>query len=121
MINISSIFGLHGNPGQAKYAIEKADIVGSTKTIAKELGRAFGDRGNTVAFGYITTRLTTAKEAGAGAVLSGETKVALDIPMVQQMARNGGGGNATKYPDIPLGRLGDGGGGSGGSGCHSSG
>jgi len=106
IINISSTSGLHGNPGQANYALAKAGVVGLTKTIAKEWGPAFGVRANTVAFGYIMTRLTAAKEAGAEAVLPDGTKVALGIPMAQQAARRGGGGNLPKYPDIPLGRPG---------------
>ena len=65
IINISSTSGLHGNAGQANYALAKAGVVGLTKTIAKEWGPAFGVRANTVAFGYIMTRLTAAKEIGA--------------------------------------------------------
>jgi len=44
------ITGLHGNVGQANYAVAKSGILGLTKTIAKEWG-AFGVRANTVAFG----------------------------------------------------------------------
>jgi len=55
IINISSTSGLHGNAGQANYALAKAGVVGLTKTIAKEWGPAFGVRANTVAFGYIHT------------------------------------------------------------------
>ena len=46
--NVSSTSGLHGNTGQANYAVAKAGVVGFTKTIAKEWG-AFGVRCNTVA------------------------------------------------------------------------
>jgi 3-oxoacyl-[acyl-carrier protein] reductase len=75
-----------------------------TKTIAKEWGPAFGVRANTVAFGYITTRLTQAKEEGAFVTTPDGTKVALGIPGQQQAARQGSGANA--YPDIPLRRPG---------------
>ena len=107
IINISSTSGLHGNAGQANYALAKAGVVGLTKTIAKEWGPAFGVRANTVAFGYILTRLTAAKEAGAEAVLPDGTKVALGIPSAQQAARAGGAAaQKPTYPDIPLGRPG---------------
>jgi 3-oxoacyl-[acyl-carrier protein] reductase len=100
IINISSTSGLHGNAGQANYALAKAGVVGLTKTIAKEWGPAFGVRANTVAFGYILTRLTGAKEAGASVTLPDGTKVALGIP------GRGSSPAQEKHPDIPLGRPG---------------
>ncbi|GAF48336.1 SDR family NAD(P)-dependent oxidoreductase [Rhodococcus wratislaviensis] len=39
VINVTSYTGLHGNPGQANYAMAKAGIIGFTKTAAKELAR----------------------------------------------------------------------------------
>jgi len=102
IINISSTSGLHGNAGQANYALAKAGVVGLTKTIAKEWGPAFGVRANTVAFGYILTRLTAAKEAGAFVSLPDGTKVALGIPG----RGSGGSGAAEEHPDIPLRRPG---------------
>lgn len=78
IINVSSTSGLHGNFGQANYATGKMGVVGLTKTIAKEWG-AFGVRCNTVAFGYIDTRLTRAKEEGATIDVGGK-EVALGIP-----------------------------------------
>ena len=42
VINISSTSGLHGNAGQANYALAKAGVTGLTKTIAKEWGPKFG-------------------------------------------------------------------------------
>lgn len=105
IINISSTSGLHGNAGQANYALAKAGVVGLTKTIAKEWGPAFGVRANTVAFGYIMTRLTAAKEIGAVQVLPDGTKVALGIPGAQKEARAGGA--KPTFPDIPLGRPGN--------------
>jgi len=78
IINISSTSGLHGNVGQANYATAKMGIVGLTKTIAKEWG-PFGVRCNTIAFGYVETRLTQAKDKGAFMEVNGK-KVALGIP-----------------------------------------
>jgi len=106
IVNISSTSGLHGNAGQANYALAKAGVTGLTKTIAKEWGPAFGVRANTVAFGYITTRLTQAKEEGAFVTTPDGTKVALGIPGQQQAARKGGDAGKPAYPDIPLGRPG---------------
>jgi len=57
IINISSIVGLTGNPGQANYAASKAGIIGFTKSVAKELGRR-NITVNSVAPGYITTDMT---------------------------------------------------------------
>ncbi|MET0781506.1 MAG: SDR family oxidoreductase [Microbacterium sp.] len=57
VVNISSIAGLGGNAGQVNYAAAKAGIAGLTKTLAKEWGR-YNVTVNTVAFGYIKTRLT---------------------------------------------------------------
>ncbi|KAG9320777.1 hypothetical protein KVV02_003481 [Mortierella alpina] len=79
IVNVSSTSGLHGNVGQANYATAKAGIVGLTKTVAKEWG-VFGVRCNTVAFGYVDTRLTRAKENGESMVVDGQ-KIALGIPM----------------------------------------
>ena len=61
IVNVSSTSGLHGNVGQANYATAKMGIVGLTKTVAKEWGR-FGIRCNAVAFGFMETRMTAAKE-----------------------------------------------------------
>ena len=102
VVNISSTTGLHGNAGQANYALAKAGVTGLTKTVAKEWGPKFGVRANTVAFGAVATRLTAAKEQGGYATLPDGTKIALGIPQAQLQAREGKGGAA--YPDIPLGR-----------------
>jgi 3-oxoacyl-[acyl-carrier protein] reductase len=57
IINISSVSGLMGNPGQANYSAAKAGLIGLTKTIAKELaGRNITC--NAVAPGFIETDMT---------------------------------------------------------------
>ncbi|MDG2200299.1 MAG: 3-oxoacyl-[acyl-carrier-protein] reductase [Phycisphaerales bacterium] len=63
MINISSVTGLIGNPGQANYAAAKAGIIGMTKTIAKEFASK-GVTANVVAPGFIRTEMTEALGAG---------------------------------------------------------
>jgi 3-oxoacyl-[acyl-carrier protein] reductase len=59
IVNLSSIVGLGGNPGQANYAAAKAGLVGLTKSVAKELGSR-GITCNAVAPGYVLTELTRA-------------------------------------------------------------
>jgi 3-oxoacyl-[acyl-carrier protein] reductase len=79
IVNISSIVGVHGNPGQTNYAAAKAGIIGFTKSLARELGSR-GVRANVVAPGYVSTQLTN--------ILPDEAKAAM-------------------LAATPLGRLGD--------------
>lgn len=78
IINISSITGIMGNPGQANYAASKAGLIGLTKSVAKELGSR-GICVNAIAPGFIETDMTNA--------LGEETRTAYE-------------------KQIPLGRLG---------------
>ncbi|KAI0307457.1 short-chain dehydrogenase/reductase SDR [Multifurca ochricompacta] len=103
IVNVSSTSGLHGNVGQVNYAAAKSAITGFTKTIAKEWG-AFGVRANTVAFGFILTRLTAAKEDGAAIEIGGK-KVALGIPGAKTPTTTGAA-DVKAYPLIPLARPG---------------
>lgn len=72
IVNISSIVGVTGNPGQTNYAASKAGVIGFTKSLAKELGSR-GVCANVVAPGYVETDMTSslpeaAREAMLGAV-----------------------------------------------------
>jgi 3-oxoacyl-[acyl-carrier protein] reductase len=58
IINITSVSGLMGNPGQANYSAAKAGVIGFTKTIAKELASR-GITVNAVAPGFINTDMTS--------------------------------------------------------------
>lgn len=78
IVNVSSTSGLHGNVGQANYSTAKAGINGFTKMLAKEWG-PLGIRTNSIAFGFIETRLTNAKERGETMKVGGQD-VALGIP-----------------------------------------
>lgn len=58
IINITSVAGQMGNPGQANYSAAKAGVIGFTKTVAKELASR-GITVNAVAPGFITTDMTS--------------------------------------------------------------
>ena len=82
IVNVSSTTGTRGNAGQANYAAGKAGVVGLTKTLAKEWGQ-FNIQVNAVAFGFIETRLTQAKEAG-GRVTREAADISLGIPQANR-------------------------------------
>jgi len=94
LINTSSTTGMFGNPGQINYAAGKAGVVGITKTLAKEWGQ-FKINVNAVAFGFVETRLTAAKEEGGEMTSPTGEKIELGIP--EQM-------RAMAAAVIPLGR-----------------
>ena len=97
VVNISSVAGLGGNPGQANYAAAKAGVTGLTKTLAKEWGR-YNVTVNTVAFGLIKTRLTEATADGNSTidVDGNEIKVGVNPRLMEQLETM-----------IPLGRAGN--------------
>jgi len=59
IINIASISGVFGNPGQGNYAASKAGLVGMTKSLAREVA-ARGITANCIAPGFISTPMTDA-------------------------------------------------------------
>jgi 3-oxoacyl-[acyl-carrier protein] reductase len=78
IVNVSSISGTFGNAGQANYSSAKAGVVGLTKTLAKEWGQ-FKINVNAVAFGFVETRLTAAKEEAEKIEREGK-EIQLGIP-----------------------------------------
>jgi 3-oxoacyl-[acyl-carrier protein] reductase len=96
VINISSIAGTDGNPGQINYSAGKAGVLGMTKTMAKEWGR-FKVNVNAVAFGLIKTRLTESQTgSGAGVDIEGrKIKVGVSADLMKALETQ-----------IPLGRGG---------------
>ena len=85
IVNVTSISGTMGNAGQANYSAAKAGVVGLTKTLAKEWG-GFKINVNAVAFGFVETRLTAAKEEGGKIEREGR-EIQLGIPeQMRQMA-----------------------------------
>jgi len=96
IVNISSISGTMGNAGQANYAAGKAGVTGLTKTVAKEWG-GFKINCNAVAFGFVETRLTQAKEKGEKMTAAGDSGEEVDLGIPEQM-------RAMASMMIPLGR-----------------
>jgi 3-oxoacyl-[acyl-carrier protein] reductase len=71
IINISSVVGLTGNPGQANYAASKAGLIGMTKAVAKELASR-NVLVNAVAPGFIETEMTAELSEAARTSLLGQ-------------------------------------------------
>jgi 3-oxoacyl-[acyl-carrier protein] reductase len=65
IINLSSVVGVKGNPGQSSYAASKAGIIGFTKSIAQEIGSR-NIRCNAIAPGFIETDMTHYLKDGGG-------------------------------------------------------
>ncbi len=95
IICISSTSGTRGNAGQANYSSGKSGVIGLARTIAKEWGM-FNVQANAVAFGWIDTRLTHAKEEQVR-IKRENVEIELGIPgdRLQMMSKM-----------IPLGRAG---------------
>jgi 3-oxoacyl-[acyl-carrier protein] reductase len=74
IINISSVVGLSGNPGQANYAASKAGIIAFSKTVAREVASR-GITVNVVCPGFISTDMTAAMTDEA------KQQVAASIPL----------------------------------------
>jgi 3-oxoacyl-[acyl-carrier protein] reductase len=71
IINITSVVGSSGNPGQANYAAAKAGVAGMSRALARELGSR-GVTVNCVAPGFIETDMTSALDDTQTAALLGQ-------------------------------------------------
>jgi 3-oxoacyl-[acyl-carrier protein] reductase len=80
IVNLSSVVGVHGNPGQTNYAASKAGIIGFTKALARELATR-NVRANAIAPGYIETGLTDVLPDGVRDALLASTPLGrLGVP-----------------------------------------
>ncbi len=79
IINIASVSGLTGNPGQANYSASKAGVIGMTRTVARELASR-KITVNAVAPGFIETEMTEAM----GSVVLDEVKKRIPLKRVGQ-------------------------------------
>jgi 3-oxoacyl-[acyl-carrier protein] reductase len=84
IVNISSVSGTMGNAGQSNYSAAKAGVTGLTKTIAKEWG-PLKVNCNAIAFGFVETRLTQAKEKGETMQAAGEAEAEVELGIPEQM------------------------------------
>jgi 3-oxoacyl-[acyl-carrier protein] reductase len=83
IVNLTSIMGLRGRPGQLVYSATKAAIIGATLSAAKELAKS-GVRVNAIAPGYIETAMTAhvndaQKEALLGSIPAGRVGTSDDV------------------------------------------
>jgi len=95
VVNITSVSGTDGNPGQVGYSAGKAGIIGLTKTLAKEWGR-YNINVNAVGFGLIQTRMTQPLKLGGSISVKGrEIPIGVQPAMLDSVA-----------VACPLGRMG---------------
>jgi 3-oxoacyl-[acyl-carrier protein] reductase len=96
VVNITSISGTDGNPGQIGYSSGKAGVIGLTKTLAKEWGR-YNVNVNAVGFGLIETRLVQPLNAEAASMEMHGHQIRLGVqPTLLESVKSA----------CPLGRLG---------------
>lgn len=95
VVNITSISGTDGNPGQVGYSAGKAGVIGLTRTLAKEWGR-YNINVNAVGFGLIQTRMTQPLKPDETIKMSGkEIPIGVQPAMLDSIAAA-----------CPLGRIG---------------
>ncbi len=94
VVNITSISGTDGNPGQAGYSSGKAGVIGLTKTMAKEWGR-YNVNVNAVGFGLIETRLVQPLNGGTVKMRDRQIRLGVQQSLID-----------SAKSDCPLGRLG---------------
>lgn len=96
VVNITSIAGTDGNPGQVGYSSGKAGVIGLTKTLAKEWGR-YNVNVNAVGFGLIETRLVQPIDAAGASMEMHGHQIRLGVqPTLLESVKTA----------CPLGRLG---------------
>lgn len=94
VINVTSISGTDGNPGQAGYSAGKAGVIGLTRTLAKEWGR-YNVNVNAVGFGLIETRLVQPLEGGSMEMKGRQIRLGVQQSLLESAKTS-----------CPLGRLG---------------